>query len=382
MIYNNEYDEFKPSNTIASANFDILNMDGINDPLINVNRISNLDLEESYFSKAVKFINERRDEFTSYKLNLFKSINEASSSVVVLESFSDFFVKIKEIIDKFLKFIKSIFKRFITQLNKMIGSEKYLEKNKKELYNFKASDIFNFDGFNYTFYENIPAHDAIIDFNNDLFNDLYGDINHSLDIESIKNTIDNMDIEDECCKFRAKIIGKDGYKIDINEYPEELFKIYRDNETTSSDIEVNSAYVKMVSERFFKYKKVENDINKQYKKIEDAYKSVQDRVSDIVKRNGDLNAAAFISRLPDGTGITKIDGKDLTTSGFNMSSNFMFQLDIYIKQKCSMITEFSNIHTLALSAKLDAIKECFRQDKNILYMALYKIQRTDSKRKE
>ena len=56
--------------------------------------------------------------------------------------------------------------------------------------------------------------------------------------------------------------------------------------------------------------------------------------------------------------------------------------DLYTKIKVDQITEFSNIHTLAFSAKLDALKESYKQDRALLYTALLKVQRTDNARKE
>ena len=60
----------------------------------------------------------------------------------------------------------------------------------------------------------------------------------------------------------------------------------------------------------------------------------------------------------------------------------MVKLDSYVKIKIDQIQEYSNIHTLAFAAKLDAMKECAKQDRNTLYTALSRIQRTDNRRKD
>ena len=65
-----------------------------------------------------------------------------------------------------------------------------------------------------------------------------------------------------------------------------------------------------------------------------------------------------------------------------MSADLMQQIDIFVKQQVDRIQEYSNIHTLAFAAKLDAMKESAKQDKNTLYTAISKVQRTESKRKE
>ena len=374
-------DNFFPTNTLASASFDVLKLDGVEDPLIDVNKLATLDFEECYFAAAVNFINECNNEYIESKKILYKSIAEAQTSVVVLESFSDFFVKVKEIIDKFLKFIKSLFQRFLTTLNRLIDSETYLKKHKKDLDEFRSADTFEFEGFNYTFSESIPSPEAALQFNSSLFDGLYGDDKHTITKNEIIAAKKDMNLEDICAQFRGTVIGKTN-KIYMSEFADELFEVYRDGCSSTETIEADSSYVRLASQRFFNYKKTKTNIDHTYKRVEDAYKRLQSDVQEIVKRNGDLNAKAFISRLPDAAGITSIDDKSISDTGFNMSADFMAQMDIYVKAKVDQIQEYSNIHALAFAAKLDALKECSRQDRNTLYIALSRIQRTDSKRKD
>lgn len=370
---------FTPLNTFGSATFDVLKTDAVEDPLINVNKLATLDLEECYFASTVKFINEMNDEYASSKIVLYKKISEAISYSVIHESFSDFFIKVKEIIDKFLKFLKSLFQRFITTLNKLIGSEKYLEKHKKDFSNFKDGDKFKFEGYKYTFNENIPVPNALLEYNTELFDGLFGDTKNNLDVAGVKGAIDNIgDLESFYCKFRSKVLGDDDGNISLGEFSDELFKIYRDDASITSTIEADRSYIREVVDRFFKYKKINEYTNKQYKQIESAYKKVEEQIKDLVKRNGDLNARAFVDKLPSQNGIQTIDSQDLNS--YVMSSEIMAQLDIYVKTKVEQIKECSNIHTLAYAAKLDALKESAKQDKITLYTALSRIQRTDAKR--
>ena len=373
-------DNIFPTNTLACASFDILTFDGVEDPLISVNKLATLDSQESYFETAVKFINESNNEYTESKKILYKSIAEAQTTVVVLESFSDFFVKVKEIIDKFLKFIKSLFQRFLTTLSRLIGSETYLKKHKKDLSNFREGDNFDFDGFNYTFSESIPLPEAALEFNNSLFDTLITNSNGNLTTASVMATIAAMDLEEDYATFRANVIGKTNEKIYMSDFSDELFEIYRDGCSDVENIEVDSSYIRLATERFFDYEKTKKNVDRAYKRVEDAYKRVQSQVQDIVRRNGDLNAKAFMDRLPDSMGITQIADRS-PNEGLKMSGELMTQLDIYVKAKVDQIQEYSNIHALAFAAKLDALKECNRQDKNTLYIALSRIQRTDSKRK-
>lgn len=368
-----------PTNTVALPNFDVLKFDAVEDPLIDVTKLTTVDFEESYFATTVNFIMENRNEYTKAKMTLYKSISEATSERVVLESFSDFFVKIKEIIDKFLKFLKSLAARFLTSLNKLIESESYLKKHKKDFSDFKDADKFDITGYKFTFTDNIPVPNAILDFNRDMFIDLLGDQN-KINASGVQSTNVSLaaNLENKCNEFRKNIIGADN-DISISDFPDELFKVYRNSDSDTDTIEVDRLYVKNAVDRFFSYSTTKKSIDSQCKQINDAYKRVEAQVKDIVKRNGDLNKEAFKTNMQKATDITavSVDGE-----GIMMSGDLMVQLDIYVKTKVDEIQKCSDIHALAFSAKLDALKDCYRQDKATLYTALSRIQRTDAKRKD
>ena len=50
------------------------------------------------------------------------------------------------------------------------------------------------------------------------------------------------------------------------------------------------------------------------------------------------------------------------------------KIDMYMKAKVTQVQQMSSIHTMAFSAKLQAAKDCFVQNKSILYKALSKIK--------
>ena len=189
-------DGFKPTNTLANTSFDVLTMDGIDDPLINVNKLGTLDLEESYFATAVAFVNETNREIVETKQNLYRSISEATTQFVVLESFSDFFSKVAEIINKFIKFIKSLAARFLTHMNKIINSDKYINSHKKDFKDFRDSDKFTMNGYVYTFNPNVPVAAASVSFNSSLFEDLY-DASGYVDLtpRGVDSAINKIDID-------------------------------------------------------------------------------------------------------------------------------------------------------------------------------------------
>ena len=220
---------------------------------------------------------------------------------------------------------------------------------------------------------------AILDFNRDMFIDLLGDQN-KINASGVQSTNVYLaaDLENKCNEFRKNIIGADN-DISISDFPDELFKVYRNGDSDTNTIEVDRLYVKNAVDRFFSYSTIKKSIDSQYKQVNDAYKRVEAQVKDIVKRNGDLNKEAFKTNMQKATDITavSVDGE-----GIMMSGDLMVQLDIYVKTKVDEIQKCSDIHALAFSAKLDALKDCYRQDKATLYTALSRIQRTDAKRKD
>ena len=380
---------FTPSNTMGSVTFDVLNYDGIEDPLIDTNRLATLDLEECYFKSAVDFITESNKEFTNSKITLYNKILETTSTTVIHESFSDFFVKVKEIIDKFLKFIKSLFQRFLTQLARIIGSDKYLEKHKKDFDKFKDGDKFKIDGYKYTFSDNIPVPDALVQYNFDLFDHLLDfensniPTNKMITVENISKARTDLSdrLTDYYNDFRGKVLGKEDQKIYEVDYSDALFKVFRDDSTTTEIIDIDRSTIRLVIDRYFKFNKMQEYTNKQYKAIESAYKKVEEQIKDLVKRNGDLSYKVFVDRLPDGSDARISYTADKSNdTGVAMASDVLTQLDMYVKVKTEQIQECSNIHTLAFAAKLDALKECAKQDKETLYKALSRVQRTDAKR--
>lgn len=369
-----------PTNTMSTTSFDVLTMDGIDDPLISINKLATLDLDECYFATAVNFIKEANQNIVDAKKDLYKSISEATDQYVVLESFSDFFSKINDIINKFIQFIKSLVARFITHIQKLIKSDKYINSHKKEFDKFKDTDKFTMNGYTYTFDPNIPAAAASVNFNKDLFEDLYNSSkDFDFSVEGINAAIANMNNNEVYDEFRGNVLQKD-YNISIGEWDTELFKIFRNDDLDTSEIEVDSTLVHKTLNRFATFNSYKKQVEADQKRIQNDYENVKKQVKEIVRGNGNLNMSAFIERMPQDM-KTDIKRNNYTNQGI-ITGELMYKLDLYTKIKVDQITEFSNIHTLAFSAKLDALKESYKQDRALLYTALLKVQRTDNARKE
>ena len=236
------------------------------------------------------------------------------------------------------------------------------------------------NGYTYTFDPNIPAAAASVNFNKDLFEDLYNSSkDFDFSVEGINAAIANMNNNEVYDEFRGNVLQKD-YDISIGEWDTELFKVFRNDDLYTSEIEVDSTLVHKTLNRFATFNSYKKQVEADQKRIQNDYENVKKQVKEIVRGNGNLNMSAFIERMPQDM-KANIKRNNYTNQGI-ITGDLMYKLDLYTKIKVDQITEFSNIHTLAFSAKLDALKESYKQDRALLYTALLKVQRTDNARKE
>lgn len=360
-----------PTNSMNSLGFDVFKIDGVEDPLINVDQLVTLDYHESCFSQTVDFLKSYNEQYSAEKIKLYKAIKESSNTTQVLESFSDFFCRSKAVIDKFIDFAKTnIFDKNVAIINAILAEDSKLFKdNRKTLESFKDDEAFVIEGFNYTFSEDLPAVEAALSYNSSIFASLYGNIENSMGIESISNATANIDMESEYELFRARVLGKNGERVRITEFSNELFKLFRDGQANSMSITVDKAALNQAYEAYISgANKFSSMLNRQFARLEKAYEALADNIEEIVKRNGDLNCNALLNAMPEDSGLVRVDDKELT--GMCMSPEMMTQIDLFTKAKVEQIEGFTNIHALAFAAEMDAIKDYAIQNKGILHTAL------------
>ena len=322
--------------------------------------------DTNYTVEAIKFINEMNKDYYTERSNFIKSIYESGSNEeLITESFKDFFEGIKKIIDKFLAFIKKLFNQFITQMNKFISSDKYLKKNKDKFTKFSSENEFEYIGYKYTFDKNIPLIFAESEFKFDFENVMNPDylIQNNRDTLVVKLKDGYYD------KFRADVLQRTNENIYEEDFEKELFEEYRDHSSEKYPIIVTSEIVDKCLYRFLNYsemqklvKTTKDDIDKQYENIKKFLKN--DFKTDERKQE-------LINKFEDEANKTntKISIKEIET-----------QFDLLMSMKTDQVVKMANIHSLTFGAKLEAMKSCLKQDKEILYKALSNIEkRGDSK---
>ena len=377
---------------------------------INIDNIGYMDTElknQSFVQEGYDFILEiGRDYMNAEKTFYTEVLGSYGDNEIITESFDGFFNKIKEIINKFIEWIKKVFKQFVTKINALFNNEKYIKKNQKLLNKFESQDEFEFNGYEFTNIDktNIPAanaQEAFIDETNGkgYFNNWYtkGDYNDTTDsnralrnseTETLNTTLDtslttlNDNLEDFYDAFRGKVIGKNE-KIDSNDYPNELFSFFRNDENTTSNITIDATYVLEAYRRFDKYKDLVKSIEKTQKDMIKDYEALEKYLDKMIKltKSDSKNTLSFtsvgsnkyVSGQITALGVTDFSAKTVyDTSTYDKMNN-------YLKTQSSKVSQMCTIHTQAFSAKLEAAKDQFKQDKKILYKALQQVIKRSNK---
>ena len=354
-------------------------------------------------------------------------------SNIINEGFSNFFDSIKKIIKKFIEWIKKIFKEFVAKLAALVGSEKYIKKHKDLFNKFSSEDEFEFQGYNFTNVadDDIPKSKAVemfdsnsdfnkafqfdtIDFGDsgDFFKTDAGEyydnankyngadftswteprasgdetaiagrkaatntINTALDkrIEAIKDNA-----SDFREKFRAYVIGKTGNETyDSTEFSEALFEVFRDGESSTESITIDYNYVQDAYRRFDKYKDVTKAIEKKKNEMVKDYEDLEKHLEKYIKYNKDNHMVDY-----------DISGRTYTTDILNRitkNEKIIFdqstadKMNSLLKVYSTRVNDMCQIHTQAFTAKLEACKDCFKQDKQILNKAIQQVLKRSNK---
>ena len=200
-------------------------------------------------------------------------------------------------------------------------------------------------------------------------------INTTLDkrIEAIKDNA-----SDFREKFRAYVIGKVGNETyDSTEFSEALFEVFRDGESSTETITIDYNYVQDAYRRFDKYKEVSKAIEKKKNEMVKDYEDLEKHLEKYIKYNKDNHKVDY-----------NISGRDYTTSTLGRigkNNNIIFdqstadKMSSLLKVYSTRVNDMCQIHTQAFTAKLEACKDCFKQDKQILNKAIQQVLKRSNK---
>lgn len=332
-----------------------------------------INIEESYFIAALNYMEEMNTEIGDINKKLYMSILEAGDDPIVInESFSSFCKAIRNVIDKFLAFLKRIVQKFTLTINKLVKSDKYIDKHKSELSKFGADQSFEMKVFKFTHLtdDDVPKLQPLDEWQKGI-----GYSNHSSYsdkdslLTNVTNVYNNLKGNDTGWydNFRGTVINKDNTSISAEDFAGELFELFRDGSKEKYEEEfyydgVNEAY-----NRFKSYKTNLDDVDKKRKQLDKDYGEIKTEI-------GKWSTNSVTGKSP----LDIIYGNDAglyTVDYEEDKANIDAQINLFVKTKLNQIDHMCRIHLMAFAAKLDAIKDCYKQDKEIIYKALSKVQK-------
>lgn len=330
---------------------------------------------------------------------------------VINEAFSDFFAKIKDIIAKFIAWLKKIFKEFIAKLAGLVNSEKYIKKHIKLLNKFDSSDEFEYKGYTY---KNVQSYglpvanacDAFVATEDEYFNNVttkatgsVADTDHwgidyfnapddaarktATDAINAKLAAMNDDLTDSLDDFyetfRGTVIGSSD-KFTASEYPEELFKFFRDGDSSPTSITIDAGFISEARRRFESYKDTIKSVEKTQKAMIKDYEDLEKHLDKLIKYNKEnqtLDLSSDRGAAYSSTQLSKLGSWTASNKVYDQST--IDKMNGWLKIQSGKVSQMCQIHTQAFSAKLDAIKECYKQDKHILNKAIQQVLKRSNK---
>lgn len=355
-------------------------------------------MNHSYFAEACAFTTTMDNWMVLMERSMYQGICESEGSQVLInESVSEWFETFKNLLKKVVDFLHALLNKFLVGLNMFLSREKFIKDHKKDFNKFNDNHKFHMNVFNFTLDNDIPLAGPI--YSSAKLNDVFrwsGDTKtgnwiddshmgrtgsnewieddpttgvHTVKADKgtddafaaryteLKDAMDNGDIYD---KIRGMMLGLPaGTRVDATDYSKDLFEVFRDGQSGKEEHEFEYSDIQDALLRFDRYEHCKKALTKQKKDAEKEYKEVIKALDHYAKAGKDGN-------------LTVTDNGDtrLYKFGTETAAN---KYALIVRALSSMVHEVSNIHTIGFSAKLDAYKDCFKQDKSILYKALYRI---------
>ena len=356
--------------------------------------LTNDQMQHSFFSEACQFCSKMDREMLELNRSFYGSICESEGNrTLIHESFSDWVSSFKKLLKKVIDFLHALLNKFLVGINMLIKREGFIKDHKKDLLKFNENHKFHMNVFTFTFDNNVPEESAIYTSIENVYgftdshewegkadistakvkglaNDYTVAYGGSASIASADRAgyidkeyqafVDTLNEGDYYDYIRGRFLGyTKNERVDSTDYSKELFEKFRDGQSGKEDKEFEYKDIQEAYNRFDNYERIKKDLTKKKTNAEKAYRDIEKRIDKALTKGKDSN---------------------VTINGINSGQEFNAQtpgevskLEYYVKAVSNMVHEVSNLHSIAFSARLDAYKDQFAQDKTILYKALYRI---------
>ena len=304
------------------------------------NTYSNSITTESYFNTTLVTISKLNKEYRDSMMEFCSCINENNSMSSINSICKTFMSSISSIIDKFNKCIRDNHSNLISSLKRQMANDR-LTIDKSKITDVRAGNIYNF-----TLSEDIPKpigrniyYEEVEKLQKILKNNSLSQDQKAIELLFTYNTLMEELRGEFYNKFRAEILDIKG-EISALEFGDTLFNIYRDG-GNRIDAVIEKDEILEIYKRFKNAKYYLNNVERQKDNIIKEY----DRIR---KDLANVKLSDVASML--GTNVDVLDER----------------LQNYIKAKTEQLLNMCSIHTMAYTAKLDAIAALYLQDKAIL----------------
>lgn len=304
--------------------------------------------DTSYFFETLNILLDEQKQNNALILSLNNNIiNESSGSL-----FKDLIKKInfKEIIKKiftgFINLINKIFSQFKVFMLNLFGKDKVIKHYKSQIERFDSNVYFPETRYIYTYLDNSTQ---LTTFKNDLEKELstlilsLSGFKNYRSYEELYSKLDQMKYEAETTTtyfdhIRSLTLGKDDY-ISNEEFGKELHAYFRNKGIMIEASYIGPSEIHDSCSRYFNYKNTLKLAEKDQKDL----KTTAERIKN------DIN---------------KFKLEDYVKDSLPQEAQTVFlQL---LKNKCIRVGSDCDIYSKFFTAKLDAIKESFKQDTKVL----------------
>ena len=309
------------------------------------------DLERDSFNISLEF---NRTVYTGLKSDNLEIVNEG---------FTDFFKEaakfFKELAMKIIEFTKNYMKYFISYFQDF---KKFLEKNKEYL---RSLDInFEYKGYNFDFSKDSPdltkIHDIVSSYNSEISR---VDSLTYAEVGKMRETFAN---EENKNKIRASILNNGEHEVSQEKFKEKSKELFRKN-SEPVQLNINNSYIDMIINEYGNMKSLLEETERNKNKIT---KLLHD-----LEYFFDKKASVTYDKHQKIIKTSKLDTSDNKfkhgdSVSMNYDNDVLKTLNVYFDLKYRESKFISNCVVTVYIDKVNALKDCLSQYRNIVRRAL------------
>lgn len=322
--------------------------------------------ESSIYSDTIIKINELADDRLNASIKLYRTIHENDSDIAILESFSEYYAQASDIIKESMRFMEDKLDEFDDYMRNFISNDKNIQAHREKLKNnikFYKDDGTHED-YTYVINGDIPNKSALRLFDANLFTNVISPQVNDLSVNSFRQAIEAIDIEQDYRKFRGAILGTND-ELSISEFGRAVFRAFRNNSHEEKLI-IDTESAKNIIEEWFDYSYVSRGLHAELKAISNAFDNILNQIAKVSKNNNNMDLATFTGLLPGDIEVEYVDGHEIDNYAKILPGDLMLQIDSFCKIKLDQLQMYTNIVIMVFSAKLDAIKAKYEQNRMII----------------